>query len=95
MTFTVSVMRARVALWWLAWRPGGAGAQGMSAADVVTAAPVAEPKRAPRPLKDRVVWRLAGPALAREALRELVRRAAREGARRFVLSRVEVVGVEL
>ncbi len=24
MTFTVSVMRARVALWWLAWRLGGA-----------------------------------------------------------------------
>ncbi len=39
-------------------------------------------------------WRLAGPALAREALRELVRRAAREGARRFVLSRVEGVGVQ-
>ncbi len=107
----------------------------MSAAvDAVTAAPVAEPKRAPRPLKDRLLWllaghggwvladglggafrcqeaevaavlaalaaagvvearpgvgwRLAGPALAREAARELVR-AARDGVRRQVHSVVE------
>lgn len=107
----------------------------MSAAvDAVTAAPVAEPKRAPRPLKDRLVWllaghggwvladelaralrcqeaeaaavlvalagngvvearsgvgwRLAGPALAREAARELVR-VARDGVRRQVHSVVD------